>query len=226
MDRPTGVDDSTRKRLYLASSSPRRQQMIRWLGIPVETLTVEVDERALPHEAPPALAARLAQAKAREARRTVGGAAWVLAADTVVDLDGQPLGKPAHDGEAAAMLRELRGRVHKVHTGVALAFPKGQLLVRRVTTFVRMRAYSEEDLRLYVASGDPRDKAGAYAIQHRGFQPVEEVEVCYANVVGLPLCAVVRLLLEAGWPLTVNVRALCARHFDYACPRPDPGEVL
>jgi len=226
MDRPTGVDDSTRKRLYLASSSPRRQQMIRWLGIPVETLTAEVDERELPHEAPPALAARLAQAKAREARRTVGGAAWVLAADTVVDLDGQPVGKPAHDGEAAAMLRELRGRVHKVHTGVALAFPKGQLLVRRVTTFVRMRAYSEEDLRLYVASGDPRDKAGAYAIQHRGFQPVEEVEGCYANVVGLPLCAVVRLLLEAGWPLTVDVRALCARHFDYACPRPDPGEVL
>ncbi len=200
--------------------------MIRWLGIPVEALTVEVDERAWPHEAPPALTARLAQAKAREARRTVGGAAWVLAADTVVDLDGQPLGKPAHEADATHMLQRLRGRRHKVHTGVALAYPEGPILGRRVTTLVRMRAYSEEDLRLYVASGDPRDKAGAYAIQHRGFQPVEEVEVCYANVVGLPLCAVVRLLLEAGWPLTVDVRALCARHFDYACPRPDPGEVL
>lgn len=200
--------------------------MIRWLGIPVQTLAVEADERPLPHESPPSLAARLARAKAQEAQRRLGYTSWILAADTVVDLEGQALGKPAHDDEAVAVLQKLRGRIHKVHTGVALAFPKGRLLVRRVTTLVRMRTYSEEELQAYVASGDPLDKAGAYAIQHRGFQPVEEIKVCYANVVGLPLCAVAKLLWDSGWQLTVEVRTLCEHHFGYTCPALDLGEAL
>ena len=208
--------------------------MMQWLGIPLTVMHVEVDETPRPGEAPAALAVRLAAEKARAA--TVDG--WVLTADTVVDLDGEMLDKPAGAGEARRTLARLRGRRHLVHTAVALAPPGGgppgggPPFVRRVTTEVRMRDYSDAEIEAYVAGGDPLDKAGAYAIQHPGFHPVDLVRVCYANVVGLPLCAVVALLESAhghiadlAFPIR-NVPALCLRHFGYACPGPDCGEAL
>jgi len=111
-----------------------------------------------------------------------------------------------------------------VHTGVALYNPvKNTKIARCVTTTVWMRPYTNAEIKAYVASQDPMDKAGAYAIQHAGFHPVTRVERCYANVVGFPLCAVVALLEEWGLSLTINVMHLCLEHFGYQCPAPDKG---
>jgi predicted house-cleaning NTP pyrophosphatase (Maf/HAM1 superfamily) len=150
----------------------------------------------------------------------------MLTADTVVDLGGESLGKPGDAAEAQHMLERLRESEHLVHSGVALARPGSPPLVRRVTTKIRMRPYTDAEIAAYVATGDPMDKAGAYAIQHPTFAPVEDVNVCYANVVGLPLCAVVRLLNTAGWRIDVDVPHLCYRHFAYTCTSPDEGTSI
>ena len=223
--------------LYLASQSPRRRRMMQWLGIPVIVTHVDIDETPRPGEPPIALAARLAREKAQAAAKLLAAEqprpaerrpTTVLTADTVVDLDGVSLGKPADAAEAREMLARLRDRTHQVHTGVALAWLDGEsaVRVRRVTTDVTMRAYTDAEIEAYIATGDPMDKAGAYAIQHDGFDPVARFETCYANVVGLPLGAVVALLEEAGWHLDLDLPALCAQHFGYACDPPDRGVVI
>jgi MAF protein len=204
--------------------------MLNWLGITFRITQTETDETPRPGENPAALAARLARRKAAAAQAAQPGA-LILTADTVVDLDGRSLGKPADAAEAQQMLAQLREAEHRVHSGVALTGPEiGPKIgpgaaprVRRVTTEVRMRPYTDREIAAYVATGDPMDKAGAYAIQHRAFAPVERVNVCYANVVGLPLCAVARLLRTAGWPVAVDIPQLCYLHFGYACPNPDEG---
>jgi len=196
--------------------------MMEWLGIPIATNQVELDETPLPGEVPAHLATRLARMKA-QAAITARPDTLVLTADTVVDFDCESLGKPADAAEAREMLLRLREGGHQVHTGVALACPGGRTHVRRVTTDVAMRPYTDSEIEAYIATGDPLDKAGAYAIQHQEFHPVDRVQVCYANVVGLPLCAVARLLHDAGWTFSVNVPALCYLHFGYRCPGPDAG---
>lgn len=240
--------------LALASQSPRRRMMLAWLGIPFAVTNGEVDEAPVEGESPSALAARLAAEKAVRAAAAVASS-QVLTADTVVDLDGQTLGKPADAAEARAMLEQLRDHPHQVHTAVALAWsathadqtpegvPTPPLLsgIRVVSTNVVMRRYTDAEIAAYIATSDPFDKAGAYAIQHPGFHPVAGCHVCYANVVGLPLCAVVRLLKEAearisesenrrigegmpnAWHIEDDVPALCLRHFGYTCPAPDEG---
>lgn len=210
--------------LWLASQSPRRREMITWLGLPVQTTAADVDESPLAGERPDAQAARLAGQKAH--RVAAAHPAWVLAADTIVDLEHTALGKPRTPAEATAMLRRLRGRVHAVHTGVALFTPENGCVLRRVTSFVEMRPYTDAEIAAYVAGGDPLDKAGAYAIQHPGFAPAAAVDRCYANVVGLPLCAVVALLAEHGVVLELSVPALCQHYFNYHCPAPDKGTRL
>ena len=136
---------------------------------------------------------------------------WIVAADTAV-VDGDDiLGKPADEADAAAMLRRLRGRPHAVLTGVAvLDAHTGHMASTVVRTVVHMRAFSDAEIAAYIASGDPMDKAGAYAIQNRTFAPVERIEGCYANVVGLPLCALGCLLRRLG-ASPVSGRDLAAR---------------
>ena len=147
------------------------------------------------------MAEALARAKAVSVAQREGGG-LVLAADTVV-VDGDTLlGKPRDAAEAAAMLRRLRGREHRVITGLALVDAARFTLVDHVTTAVRMRAYTEEEIAAYIASGEPFDKAGAYAIQDEAFHPVASYDGCYCNVVGLPLRAVIRLLRHAGLDIT------------------------
>ena len=216
------TDNDVIPALYLASQSPRRRMMMGWLGIPIATTQAELDETPLPGELPAHLATRLARMKAQAA---IAGRpnTLVLTADTVVDFERESLGKPADAAEAREMLLRLREGGHQVHTGVALARPDGETHVRRVTTDVAMRPYTDAEIEAYIATGDPLDKAGAYAIQHQGFHPVEKVQVCYANVVGLPLCAVVTLLQQAGWTLSIDVPVLCYLHFGYRCPGPDAG---
>lgn len=212
-------------RLLLASQSPRRRALLAWLDLPFSVTAADVDETPAPHEPPAQLAVRLAHRKAL-AVAPVDPQTWILSADTVVALNGQTLGKPRDADEAWAMLTQLRDRPHWVHTGIVLHNPaQRRTLSRRATTRVWMRTYTDVEIQAYIDTQDPLDKAGAYAIQHPGFHPVERLERCYANVVGLPLCAVVALLAEAGRPVTLDLPQLCLNHFAYRCPAIDGGTI-
>ena len=184
--------------LVLASASPRRRELLRWLVAEYELAVAELDESAHPGEPAPALVARLAEAKAAAvaARRPE---AWVLAADTVVELDGDVLGKPADAREAAGMLRRLSGREHRVYTGFTLLAPQGR--VRHgdtVESRVLFHDLTPRTIESYVATGEPLDKAGSYAIQGRGAGLVARVDGSFTNVIGLPLGEVGAALREVG----------------------------
>lgn len=183
-------------RLLLLSASPRRRALLAEAGVPFEVRAVAIDETPQPGEAPAQLAERLAREKAAA---TPEANAWAIAADTVVAIDGEVFGKPTSADEAARMLRRLRGRWHEVFTAVAVRRPDGTIVSAVERTRVLMRRYRDDEIALYIASGDPFDKAGAYAIQHPGFHPAERIEGRYDTVVGLPIPTTLRLLNDAGW---------------------------
>ncbi|GBD09365.1 Septum formation protein Maf [Candidatus Thermoflexus japonica] len=211
------MPDRIPERWVLASASPRRQRLIQLLGHPVEVLRVSIDETPEPDEDPGSCAARLALAKAVAGARLAPDA-LILAADTVVDLDGRILGKPENVQEARAMLQALRGRPHAVHTAVALYLPRrDEHLLEVATTRVWMRPYTEEEIEAYLATGDPLDKAGAYAIQYPEFRPAQGVEGCYAAVVGLPLCHLARALRRWGWSPPEDLPARCQSILEQSC---------
>ncbi len=183
-------------KLILASASPRRRDLLSRLGIPFEVVPAEIDED-FGAGRPERVARRLAAAKAH-AVAALRPQALVLAADTVVACRGGLLGKPRDAAEAQAMLRLLRGRIHRVVTAVAVLPPgRRRPLVDHAVTRVTMRRYTDENIAASVARGDPFDKAGAYAIQDDTFRPVESYDGCYCNVVGLPLWTAIRLLGRA-----------------------------
>ena len=168
------------------------------LGVPFAVHVADIDERNGAGESPQGLVARLSREKAAAVAARYPDAA-VIGADTIVTLDGQLLGKPAGPGDATAMLRRLRDRPHQVYSGVTVCPP--HLAPPRtvvVGSTVWMRSYGEDEIAAYVASGDPLDKAGAYAIQNAAFHPVARLQGCYASVMGLPLCALTNLLAEVG----------------------------
>ncbi len=187
-------------KLILASVSPRRRELLRQCGIACDVMPVSADETPRPGETPEETALRLAREKVRLALDRIGGqACWILAADTVVADGGQMLGKPRDSREAETFLLQLRGREHRVITGICLIrAPEGEERTDCAVTAVRMREYSPAELEEYLASGDALDKAGAYAIQNPAFRPVASIAGCYTNVVGLPLCRVYALLEGAG----------------------------
>lgn len=206
----------------LASASPRRRELLSLLGIQFEVRPVDVAE-VIGGSSPEIEARRLAREKAEAARLIVPDAP-VLAADTVVVLDGDILGKPRDADEARQMLRRLRGRTHEVITAVAL-LPRGgrSALARHPVTRVAMRPYTDGEIAASVARGDPFDKAGAYAIQDEVFRPVESYDGCYCNVVGLPLWPVVEMLRKAGLNVAASARRLlpqCA-----TCPLRPPSNL-
>ncbi len=212
--------------LLLASQSPRRREILTWAGIPFQALASHTDETPGKDEPSLALVARLALAKARAIPQPSDGT-WILAADTIVALSGCTLGKPDSAAEAREMLLRLRTDMHEVHTGIVLRNARqGHELIRCVTTRVWMRPYSDAEIEQYLASGDPFDKAGGYAIQHPDFHPVDHIERCYANVVGLPLCAVIASLREWDSPFPIDVPQFCLEHFGYHCPGMDEGVRL
>ena len=184
--------------LVLASGSPRRRQLLRGLGLDPRVRPVDIDETPEPGEQAVAYVLRLAAAKAR-ARAAQdgddGGRELILAADTVVAVDGDLLGKPADARGARDMLRRLSGRGHQVSTGVAVLDPGAD----RLLTAVVFAELSDREIAWYVASGEPMDKAGAYAVQGLAALFVERLEGNYSNVVGLPLPAVYRLLHRHGF---------------------------
>ena len=188
----------TDKPLILASASPRRRDFFRALGLGCTLLAADVDETLRPGELPEAFVLRLAEAKARMVAEQEP-AAWVVAADTVVDIAGAILGKPVDQAEAMAMLRRLNGQWHEVWTGVCIGRARDNVWDRRaVKTAVKFAAFSDEVLAAYLATGEPLDKAGAYGIQGRGAFLVERIDGSWSNVVGLPLAEVVAELLQLG----------------------------
>lgn len=192
--------------LILASRSPRRRFLLQYVEQPVRVQAADVDEESVTHPDPAANAMRTARLKAEAVKVRGEGASIVIAADTIVAMNGEIFGKPAGATEAAHMLRRLRGHTHQVHTGIALvAQPSGRLESDVSTTHVTMRNYSDEAIEKYVAGGDPLDKAGAYAIQHRGFSPVARLKGCYTGVMGLPLCTLCRALERLGANVDVAV---------------------
>jgi len=221
--------------LILASASPRRLELLQTIGLTPMVVPADVDETPLEGEKPRELVERLAMTKAKHVqaamrsghgrhgadgdsgstandRRTLGDGRTVLviAADTVIDIDGEGFGKPVDDRDAARMLRALRGRSHDVLTGIAVVGRSAAGDGRQVEPVVRaavgrtevwLRAYDEDEIAWYVASGEPQGKAGAYAIQGRGSLLVDRVEGNYQNVVGLPLPLLDELLVDFGWSL-------------------------
>lgn len=185
--------------LVLASSSPRRRLLLPLVAPVRDTISVDVDESPRPGESAQTLASRLALEKAElaspQSMPLESGAVAIVAADTVVSVDGRPLGKPGDESEARDMLRSLRGRAHDVITGVAVRWttaPSARSAI--VQTRVVMRDYTDREIDAYIARGEPFDKAGGYAMQDPQFRPVKAIEGCLPNVVGLPLCAVASLL--------------------------------
>jgi septum formation protein len=188
--------------LILASASPRRRELLAQAGFTFEVHPAHIPEDPLPGEEPIAYVTRLARAKAQTVFEQIAKNSAdskenlaVLGADTTVTLDGQILGKPAAAADAARMLRLLSGRSHRVITGVALATEQGTEVAAEVTA-VRFLTISDAEIEAYIATGEPMDKAGAYAIQGRAARWIPRIEGCYFNVVGLPL-ALVSALLEA-----------------------------
>lgn len=211
-----------RPHLVLASQSPRRRELLRLLGLPFDVTAARVDESPRPDETPLELVTRLSRAKACSADLHGRQEALVIACDTIVALEDGPhkaqiLGKPGDRRRAIEMLRSLRGREHVVHSAVTTIGPTGHVMTQLVTTHLTMRRYTEDELRAYVASGDPLDKAGAYAIQHEGFDPVRNIEGCYASVMGLPLCHLAQSLRRQGRPPVVSVPAACQAYTGHQC---------
>ena len=199
MNQP-GPEPERPLRLVLASASPRRRELLDTLGLRFRVDAPQLDESPLPGEEPQAWARRLSQDKAAQVAARHAPPALILAADTLVIDGAAALGKPVDAADAHRMLRQLRGRSHEVCTAFTLqrAGGCGQRLTRLCRTRVHMRAWSDAEAADYVASGDPLDKAGAYAIQHPDFAPVARIEGSYSNVVGLPLEMLQEALLHFG----------------------------
>ena len=219
--------------ILLASNSPRRRELIALGNWIVRSSVSTVDESQRLGEAPADYVLRLAEAKARAA--FIGDpsvsspassgfqAQVVLAADTAVVYgptgSSTILGKPKDAADAHQMLKELRGRTHEVYTGLAvLKLGSGQLLTDLCVTEVPMRNYNDQEIEAYVQTGDPLDKAGAYAIQDAGFRPVEKMRGCFASVMGLPLCHLLRMLAKMGITPDADVPTNCQTYLHYQCP--------
>ncbi|MGB3714943.1 MAG: Maf family protein [Candidatus Promineifilaceae bacterium] len=205
--------------LVLASSSPRRQELIPLLRLPWIIQVADVDEDSVTHADPATNVVETAKLKAASVAGFAPRNALIIGADTTVALDGKMLNKPADEKEAREMLGSLRGRAHQVHTGITVIDAEsGRSVVDVCSVVVPMRNYSIAEIDAYIATGDPLDKAGAYAIQHPEFQPVERLEGCYATVVGLPLCHLVRALRNLGTDVSADVPSSCQEHHNYDCP--------
>ena len=189
--------------IVLASRSPRRRELLTQMGIgPFTVLVPEGPETAPPGLTPDALVVHLAVEKAAAAAALAEPGALLIAADTIVVLDGDILGKPKNEAEAFSMLRRLAGRTHVVYTGLAL---RRESLLRTAweRTTVHFRSLTDEEIRAYIATGEPMDKAGAYGIQGRGSVLVEGIEGDFFTVMGLPVCRLGQMLPEFGvFPLT------------------------
>lgn len=210
----------------LASESPRRRTLLALAGFPFVVQVAGVDESRVTIADPAQNSLETARLKAYDvatrlakAPRTGHGRALILAADTTVALGQEMLGKPADADAARCTLAALRGHAHAVHTGMILLDSTGGQEATAVhTAVVTMRPYSAADVEAYIASGEPFDKAGAYAIQDRGFQPVAALDGCFLGVMGLSICQLHLLLPQLGIAPRTDLAALATAHNGYPCP--------
>ena len=205
--------------IVLASNSPRRRQIISWMELPFSSNPSDVDETPLPGEKPEEYVLRLAEDKARVCARYAPFNGIVLAADTTVADGNEIIGKPQDMQDAGRILRQLRNRTHLVHSAIVVSTPsKGISSVDLCSTQVKMRAYTDEEIEAYLATGDALDKAGAYAIQSPDFHPVAKMNGCFASVMGLPLCHFERILRKLGFGSRNGVPYRCQDELSYTCP--------
>jgi septum formation protein len=195
-------------KIILASASPRRRQLLEQIGLKFTVLPTGADEPDLPHLHPAGAAVHIAKMKAEHAAKGVQDGI-IIAADTIVAIAGRQLGKPRDAQDAAAMLRMLQGKRHAVYTGVCtLKLPEGREVCACERTWVKMAPMDDGQIRAYIATGEPMDKAGAYGIQGYGAVFIEKVEGCFFNVMGLPLRRLYGMLREldfeatGDWPTT------------------------
>jgi len=210
---------TSERRIVLASASPRRRELLAALltplGVAFEVDAADVDETPSEHD-PGRAAEQLALRKARAVAARHPGA-LVIGGDTIVALDGRMLGKPADADEARTVLRTLRDRAHEVASGVAVLL-EGRVEVAHAVTHVIMRDYSDAEIEAFIASGEPFDKAGGYAIQDEAFAPVANLDGCTCNVIGLPLWPLHHLLDSAGVEVSTPAFERCA-----TCPLREKG---
>ena len=186
--------------LILASASPRRAELLRQIGVRFTQHVVDMDECALPDETVAETALRLARSKAEAGRLQNANNHAILAADTLVSLEGEALGKPRDREDGLAMLRRLSGRQHEVYTAVALAHA-GEVRAFLSVSHVSFRPLTEDEIIAYWNTGEPLDKAGSYAIQDRAASFITRIEGSYSGVMGLPLFETAELLRHAGVPI-------------------------
>jgi septum formation protein len=204
-------------KILLASNSPRRKELLSLTGWIFSRSPANIDETPLPAESPRDYVCRVAKDKAKASR--IGKDELILAADTIVVSDNQILGKPVNPSDAQRMLEQLRGRTHQVLTAIVLIdLSTGQIEEELCQTDVPMRNYSNQEIEMYIATGDPMDKAGGYAIQHAGFHPVENFQGCFASVMGLPLCHLKRMALLFDHSVSESLIPDCQRTNNYICP--------
>jgi len=204
--------------LVLASNSPRRRQLLGLGNWNFVVNVADIDETQLAGETPKEYVLRLAQEKTLAVKDKANADNIIIGSDTTVVVDDTILGKPVDEEDAERMLKQLRGRTHQVYTGVALyRMRDGKMLTELSITDVPMRDYTDDEIRAYIETGDPMDKAGAYAIQHPDFQPVHSMQGCYAGVMGLPMCHVLRALKQFGLSPAADVPAACQSLLNYHC---------
>jgi len=193
--------------------------MLSWLGLPFESLDGSINETPLPGEDPRGHVLRVAEEKALAAARELEGNWTIISADTVVVDEGTILGKPANAEDAARLLEKLNGREHFVDSGLIIYNLDDRSINKALCeSRVRMRSITSEEILDYINSGDPLDKAGAYAIQNRDFNPVPEFSGCMANVMGLPLCHLLRELKDRRVLIKKNPSEVCNEQLGYDCP--------
>jgi len=207
----------------LASNSPRRKELLQLTGWQFSVRAADVDESILPGEVPHDYIHRISRQKALSVKMNLiskgSDRRFILACDTVVVDGDEIIGKPTSAENALSILRRLRGRVHQAYSSLTVDDLRENILYQETcVTGVSMRDYSDDEINDYIASGDPFDKAGAYAIQHAEFHPVAALSGCYANVMGLPLCHLSRVLMNISIPPAVNIPESCQDYLHYDCP--------
>jgi septum formation protein len=206
-------------KFWLASNSPRRREILTWAGWQLEKISSNGDEAMLADEPAEQYVRRIAEIKSRVKPGNQSPSDFIIAADTIVVLDGKILGKPKDANDSFRMLALLRGRNHWVMTAIAVRLAgSDDARIELCRSCVKMRNYSDEEIKRYIESGDPSDKAGAYAIQSPEFHPTEGFRGCLASVMGMPLCHLERSLRLyknyewTDWP------SICQKKLEYSCP--------
>jgi len=208
----------TQRKFWLASNSPRRREMLAWVDWELEASAANIDETRHSEESAQEYVLRLGAEKAGYPIPQAGSDDIIIAADTIVVLDEKMLGKPKDEREAFEMLSQLRACEHWVMTAIAVRSGGTEHVHQDICrTRVQMREYADEEIKQYIASGDPMDKAGAYAIQSTIFHPAVDFNGCFASVMGMPLCHLERTLLKFSIYMPSGLALICQNHLKYNC---------